>query len=201
MYHVYHSSLHLHVLRENDQIFVLPVVRLEPHVLPLSVEPFYRHLLAVSQESHDYRPVRRVLVLLHYQKVPVLDPRPHHALTHYPQEVTPSSRTGQKKLGRQRVRLVTQGHSFEPPAGGYPSQQGRLTVQNGSPALLREPWRPGPVVQPLHVPVPFEPPQMMVNGLRALQAHGHTDLADARRPTRLRFVTGQELEDLQPLRV
>ena len=124
MQHVDHASLHPRLLRRHHHLLVLSLRSLgpQPQPLPLPVEAFYRHLLAFPEQHHDYRTVRRALVLLHDQQISVLDPGPHHALPHHPQQIPALPRTRREQLRRQRIGLVGR-HGLQPTPGGDPAQQ------------------------------------------------------------------------------
>src|SRR5215210_774036 len=117
--HVDHASLNSHVLRRENQLLVVSVLRPEPQLPVLPVDPLHRHLLPAPEERHDHRPFRRCLVLLDDEEIPILYPRPHHALPYHPQEVAPPPGTRREQLGGQRVSLVRR-HGLEPPPRSLP---------------------------------------------------------------------------------
>src|SRR5215211_5520039 len=176
--HVDHASLNSHVLRRENQLLVVSVLRPEPQLPVLPVDPLHRHLLPAPEERHDHRPFRRCLVLLDDEEIPILYPRPHHALPHHPQEVAPPPGTRREQLGGQRVSLVRR-HGLEPPPRGDPAHESH--PPRSLPPFVGEPDHLRPPHLPYHIPLLFQLPQMVVRRLRTPQPCRSRNLAHTRR--------------------
>src|SRR5829696_4651471 len=181
MDHIDHPPLYPYFFRGDQDLFVLPVLRPQPHLRALAVEPLDGYLIPIPEQRDDHRAVRRNLVFFHHQEIPILYPGPHHALSHNPQQITPPSGTHREEFRSQRVGLVTESHRLEATTGGDPAEQNH--VARRLPALLRQPERPRTPPHSLHVSFFLQPAKVVVYGLRTTQSNSSPDLTHTRRRT------------------
>src|SRR5215213_460625 len=179
MDHIEYPPLYPYLLRGDQDLFVLPVLRPQPHLRALAVQPLDSYRIPIPEQRDDHRAVRQNLVFFHHQEIPILYPGPHHALPHNPQEITPPSGTHREQFRSQRVGLVTERHRLEATTGGDPAKQSH--VAHRLPTLPRQPERPRTPPHPHHISFFLQPAKVVVYGLRTTQTNSSPDLTHTRR--------------------
>src|SRR5215208_1450952 len=179
MDYIDHPPLYPYFIRRDQDLFVLPVLRPQPHLRALAVEPLDGYLIPIAEQRDDHSTVRRNLVFFHHQEIPILYPGPNHTLPHNPQEITPPSGAHGEQLRRQRVGLVTERHRLEAATGGDPAEQSHAARR--LPTFPRQPERPRPPPHPYHVSSLLQPAKVVVYRLRTTETNSSPDLTHTRR--------------------
>src|SRR5215211_3894161 len=179
MDHIEYPPLYPYFFREDQDLFVLPVLRPQPHLRAFAVEPLDGYLIPIPEQRDDHRTVRRNLVFFHHQEIPILYPGPNHALPHNPQEITPPSGAHREQLRRQRVGLLTERHCLQATTGGDPAEQSH--VARRLPTLPRQPERPRTPPHPPHISFFLQPAKVVVYSLRTTQTNSSPNLTHTRR--------------------